>query len=259
MEPEDDAPVGAPAAPAENAAPYAEYLERLPEEVRGQVEPVFKEWDGNVTKRFQENAAATARWKPYEDLGVHEIPVAEMEWLTNFRAAQANPQAIAAWFEEYAKANGLTPAEEQQITGDPEIAALIQAELERALGPVSQQLGELSGWRAQQEEQVRLQAATTHIEGQLASLKEKHGDFPREIVEKFIPQYMNDPEHAVERAHADYLALVGQIEKQTLTQKLGQAPGAESGGAAATAPEPIKTLEQASRIALERLRHANAA
>lgn len=259
MDPVEDVGTGAPAAPAENAAPYAEYLERLPEEVRGQVEPVFKEWDGNVTKRFQESAAARDQWKPYEDLGVHQIPVAEMEWLTNFRAAQANPQVIAEWYAEYAKANGLTQQEEQQIAADPEIAALVQAELEKALGPVAAQLGELSGWRAQQEEQVRLQAATTHIEGQLSALKEKHGEFPREIVEKFIPQYMNDPEHAVERAHADYLALVGQIETQTLSGKLKRPQAPEGGGAPNTAPEPIKTLAEASKVALERLRQANAA
>jgi hypothetical protein len=51
-----------------------EYLDRLPEEMRGDVEPIFKEWDANVTKRFQEAAEFRKTMEPLSDLGLTDIP-----------------------------------------------------------------------------------------------------------------------------------------------------------------------------------------
>jgi len=247
-----DEPAGTQA-PVENAAPYAEYLDKIPEELREQVEPVFKEWDGNVTKRFTEASDFRKQWEPFAD-----IPQEEMQWLAAFRQAQSDPQQIAQWYEQYAAANGLAPQEpEQPQYGDPDIAALLQQQFEQHLTPLQQQLGALTQWREEQEQGVRTQAAERQIETQITAMTEKHGEVSRELLDRFVGPYIqSDPEHAVERAYGDYAKFVAQIEKQTLTQKLGQAPGAESGGSPATTPEPITTLAQAAEIARQRLQTA---
>jgi uncharacterized protein YciW len=48
---------------SESQAPYANYLAELPETVRSLVEPTFKKWDGDVTRRFQELHSEYDPWK----------------------------------------------------------------------------------------------------------------------------------------------------------------------------------------------------
>jgi hypothetical protein len=64
---EPTAPVTDTAVTAEEpaASPWAEYLEPLPESVRPLVEPAFKEWDAQVTKRFQ---SLHSEYEPYKQI-----------------------------------------------------------------------------------------------------------------------------------------------------------------------------------------------
>src|ERR1035437_4782758 len=55
-----------------NSSPYAEYLDRLPEEVRGDVEPVFRDWDAQTTRKFQDAAKYRKQWEPLEQTGVSQ-------------------------------------------------------------------------------------------------------------------------------------------------------------------------------------------
>lgn len=59
------APQNEPVAGAPTAAPYAEYLEKIPEGFRGVVEPIFKEWDKGVSQRFEQ---VHSRYEPYKFL-----------------------------------------------------------------------------------------------------------------------------------------------------------------------------------------------
>lgn len=251
-----------------NPAPYQQWLDRIPEAVRGEVEPVFKEWDSNVTHKFQEAAEYRKQWEPYQQIGVHEADPEAVQWALQFyQAAQADPQAIQSWYEAYAQQHGITPAqaaaELQQETPsadfeyvDPGVAAL-KAQLEQT----QQQLQGLASWREQQEQQARIAEANSYIESQMDEMAKKHpGEFNRSYVEKLVAQYVEtDPRNAVQRATQDFLALRAEIEKSALQAKVDAPAPAESGGVANTAAAPIRTMAEASRIALEQIRAANQA
>lgn len=249
--------------------PYAEYLERIPEDQRGTVEPIFKEWDGNTTRRFQESAEFKRTWEPYAELGVNQLNPDEVRWLMQFRDALSSPQTIQEWYETYASQHGLQgqqaavsdPNAGLDEFGFPDPNAQLESLLKEQLGPVQQQLQALDAWREQQESTVRLAEAERYVQGQVADLKAKHPDeFNEAAVERLVAQYIDtDPQHAVQRAFADWQAIRSQIERETLQSKVNTPPGAEYGGTADGAPMEIKTLADASRIALEQLRGTNSA
>lgn len=244
-------------AQAASEAPYSEYLDRIPEQVRADVEPIFKEWDSNVTRRFQEASEFRKQWEPFEQTGINQLAPDEVAWLAQFRDALNDPPTIQAWFDEYAQNNGLTrqEAEEQlaeQAQIDPDIQSTLERMLEERLAPFTQQLGGLTEWQQRQADA----AAHAEIDRQITELQGKHGEFPREDVERFLTaEYIEtDPEHAVEKAFADYQAFVARIEKQALAAKLGQPPAAEAGGAPVTVPEDRVSMKDANQIAKTILR-----
>ncbi len=253
-------------------APYAEYLNRIPEEVRGQVEPVFKEWDANTTRRFQEQAEYRKQWEPYEQLGVQNLSQDQVQWAMQFMSALDSPQTIKDWYQTYAQANGLSEAEKQQQAqqaqqAQPDLAsydqfggyedpAQIQNLLKEQLGPLQQELQALAAWRQQQDQQKQLQEAERLIESQKSDLRTKHPEeYNEEAISKLVAQYVStDPLNAVPRAFADWQQIRGDIEKATLQSKVNQPPPPESGGVADGSPERITSLAQANVIALARLR-----
>lgn len=250
-------------------APYAEWLNRIPEEVRGDVEPVFKEWDANVTRRFQEASEYRKNWEPFEKVGVNKHDPAAVEWALQFyNAAQSNPQDIKEWYERYATENGLQ-AKSEVAAPEPaldEFAGLydtpnIEQILKQQLSPLQEQLQQLASWRENQERQAREQEALRMIEGQIADFRKKDPDAfagpGEQAIEKFIANYIEtDPQHAVERAFNDWQTIRNQLEKETLQAKVNQPPPAESGGVPDGAPEQIRTLADANRVALERIRQS---
>ncbi len=52
----------------ETRAPWADYLEPLPESVRPLVEPTFRKWEADTTRKFQEVHSQYEPFKPYEDI-----------------------------------------------------------------------------------------------------------------------------------------------------------------------------------------------
>jgi len=260
--------------PGTSDAPYAEYLNRIPEDARGQVEPIFKEWDANTTRRFQEHSEYRKTWEPYEQAGVQQHNPESVQWALQFlQAAETNPQAIQQWFDAYAQERGLTPAQAaEQVAQDPgtfgdpygDQSQQLSELLKQQLSPLQQQLEQMTQWREQQETAVREQEAQRFIHGQMDELRSKHpSEFTKEAegyVEAFLSKYIeSDPRNAVPRAWADYQTLVNEISKQVLQPKADAPAAPESGGAPDVTPKPIKTLKEAEAVALARLREANRA
>lgn len=253
-------------------APYADYLSRIPEEVRGDVEPVFRDWDANVTKRFQEASEYRKGWEPYEQIGVNQHDPATVQWALQFaQAAQHDPQSIQQWFENYAQERGLTPAQaaqelEQQSFeemggyGDPDAQRLEQL-LQQQLQPLQQQLQQMTQWQAQQEYGARMAQATQYVNSQMEELKSKHPDeFDEKLVEKLLPQYIEtDPVNAVQRAFEDSRAIRNQIEHGFVKSKTNQPDPALSGGPADLTPPPVKSLKEAEKLAIQQFRADRAA
>jgi flagellar biosynthesis/type III secretory pathway chaperone len=241
---------------SEGTSPYAEYLERIPEEVRDQVEPVFRDWDANTTRRFQESSEFRKAWEPYEQIGVNQHDPEAVKWGLEMReAAINNPQAVAEWYQQYAQQYGLNAAEEQlEAIVDPDVERLVNERLQQQLGPIAEQLGPLLEWRDKQEQERAEKAAAADIERQLEELK--IGPEERARVEMFVPRHMNDPEHAIQKAVEDFRNLQKQIESDWVKAKSEQPDGAERGGRPDGTPDPVNSLQEAGRIALERLRQA---
>ena len=225
----------------EGESPYAEYLNRVPEEVRDQVEPIFKEWDGNVTRRFQEASQFRKEWEPLADTGINQLSPEDVAYMVQLRQAMDDPQTMQQWWDGYAQQNGLAQqqAEEQPFDGqdfgeyqDP--SQQLEQLLEQKLGPISQTISEFQSWREQQDMQVRQQEALAMIEGQLEELKAKHGDeFNRDAIELFIPNFIeSDPRNAVPLAFEAYQKMRNDIEKGALQGKINAPAPAESGGVA---------------------------
>jgi hypothetical protein len=258
----------------ESAAPYQEWLDRIPEEVREDVEPVFKEWDANVTRRFQENSQYREQWSPYEELGVNKLSPDEVQWALDFRqAAVENPQAVKEWYEQFAQANNLVeqavapePAETTFDQYDPN--AQLEQLLKSQLEPLQKQLQEQAQWREQQEFSQRKAEADRFIEGQMSELRSKHPDAfadtsdygAEKMIDRFIGPYIeSDPQHAVQRAFADYQALVNQVEKAALQVKADAPAPAETGGPPDVTPEKFSRIDDVKNEAIEFLRNSNRA
>lgn len=241
--------------------PYAEALSRIPEEFRDQVEPVFKDWDAGVTRRFQEASEAKKSWERYADTGVGRYDPEAVQWaLQLMETARDKPDELKEWYSQYAEERGLNEA--KQEAGAPDFTTYeeygqdpnqLNSLLEQHLSPLSQQLQEMTAWRQQQEQQAREAEAGKYIDNQMNELKAKYPDDfkdttetgPEKIIEEFLPYFAEtDPMNAVPRAFARYQAIRGGIEKNYASGKLSQPPPPEKGGLVNGAPETMSKEER---------------
>lgn len=249
--------------------PYADYLSRIPEEVRGQVEPVFKDWDAQTTRKFQEHSEYRKQWEPYEQSGINQLDPETVQWLTQFAGALDNPQAIQEWFQAYAQQHGLQQEAPAQESFDEQFAyedpnTQLKQMLDTSLSPIQQRLEQFAQWQEQQEQAAAFNQAQQYISSQVDALKQKH---PQEFdstaekaVEQLVAQYIDsDPRNAVPRAWADWQQIRNTLEKQTLQGKTNQGAGAEAGGVPNVLAEMPKTMEDANRLAKDWLRSRNQA
>ena len=244
-------------------SPYDDYLARVPEEYRSDIEPIFKEWDSNTTRKFQEAAEARRAFEPYEPY-VKDREPDQVALGLQFVDALQDPKAIKEWYDQYAQQNGLTAQTTEEEYVDPTVQALVDRQLAAQLGPVASQVAEFQAWREHQEQQAAVAAQRDEIESQLASLKSQHPDeFDRGLVDKLLPQYIeSDPHNAVQKAFEDSRAIVAQVQKQWTDSKASQPPGAVSGGTAngtAERPEGMSIMKWASQQAEEQMRGSRGA
>ena len=249
----------------EGDPPYADFLNRVPEEVRGDVEPVFRDWDANVTRLRQQDAEYRRNWEPYEQLRDNLGSPEDVQALLQFRDLAANdPQAVAQWYQEYAQQNGLTPQQQESPGGTSDPVDFFAGEkeqidrlLEERLAPLQQDVEQFRQWQAERQEQERIQGISNLIETQFSELEQKHGKdiLDREIVEKFVPDHWDtDPQQAVFRAYEDAQKLVAQIQRSALQQKAGDPLPAEAGGVANAAPDQPQSFADAKPQAQEMVR-----
>ena len=233
--------------------PYGEYLDKLPEDIRESVEPVFKEWDSNVTKRFQEAADFRKTWEPFQDLGLTEVPRDELENLIALRElAASNPDGFDAWLRDTAQERGILGqegVEEDPFADDPM--------LNDQLDPMMSKLQELEQWKEQQEYESRVSEAMKVVEQQVKDASEKYPDVPQDLAEQFLSSFAeSDPENAVNLAYEAAQKWIAQIQQGMVTDKLAQPEAAEGGSRADGSPEDIKDFRAASAQALARLKES---
>lgn len=252
--------------------PYADYLNRVPEEVRGDVAPVFHDWNSSVNRKFEEHAEYRKGWEPYEPLGINQRSPEEVQWALQLsQLAQQDPQGFQEWFQGYAQEHNLTPQEQaaqaadapsldEFFSGDPQ---QIQGLLDQRLSPLQQQLEQMNQRFEQQEFAAREAQARQYIDGQVAELRDQHLEsLPKDLRDKFesivethAARYIeSDPANAVTRGWADFEALMNQLQTAALQQKVNQPAPAESGGVPALESDAPKSLKEAEAVARQQLR-----
>lgn len=254
-------------------APYQEYLDRIPEDARDMVAPVFKDWDANVTRRFQEASEFRKQWEPLKETGIQDLSPDQASYAVQLFNALEQPDVMKQWFlEQYAPEHGITltepkPSDEPVVDdfGFQDPSQQFEKLLEEKLGPLSKQVGEFNAWREQQTQQAAEAEAGRFIQGQITALKEKHGDFDKdteELVNTLAGRYIeSDPMNAIPRAWDDLQRWRNDVEKNALQSKVNQPEPAESGGVPDVAPPEHRRLNDPAvkDAALEFLRNQNRA
>ena len=258
--------------------PYAEYLNAVPEEVRGTVEPVFADWNAHVNKQFEQHAEFRKGWEPYEQAGLNQYQPDQLSWaLQVAQAAQNDPAAMRAWLDEQhgpvAAAQQDQQPSQDELFGvgyqDPQTQQLEQL-FEQKFGPLSQQFQEFAQWRESLEQQQHEARISEALNAEIGQLEQQHaanlpedvrGNFA-EIIGTFASKYAHpgaDPKQVIGRAWADFESLSNQLQTAALQQKVNQPKPAESAGAVALSGDAPKTLKEAEQAALGRLRAERAA
>lgn len=241
-------------APEEPASPWHQYLEPLPDSVRPLVEPVFKTWDADVTKRFQ---SLHSEYDPYKPVIDAWEPDALQQVTAMFEAMQEDP---AAFIAQVAEAYGLTeqgtaeqpqvqPVEDfNQLPSDPRLEQMEQIVTALAEAFVGQREQETAEQTAAQED--------AQLESVLADLKERHGEYDETYVVSLIAQGV-DPEQAV----GMFKQTVSQwaTKQNAPGQQAPQVVGAGGGGYPSQQVDPSQLDDKATRdLVVQLLAAANA-
>lgn len=226
-------------------------LSSIPEQFRSSVEPAFKQWEANVTKKFQEHSDYRKQWEPYEQLGINNVDPQQVEALLSFNELANDPDQFDEWLRATAQERGLFEqlSQEDDLFSEP---AQQQFDPEQIQQMIAEQVGPLYEQAQAQQEQAAIQSAAEEIQSQLDALHEKHGDFPDEFICQLAMAY--DTPDGIERAFADYQNVIAQTERGVVENKLSEPSVPERGGQADTNAPETNTWEDARAAAIARLR-----
>jgi len=246
-------------------APYAEYLEAVPEQFREQVEPAFKKWDADVNKKFQDHAEYRKAWSPYEEAGINEYepgliqevlqtaqdPMAYLSWVHE----QSPELAQNAW-EQYGEANGLFDSgeDEEESGGGEDFEAALAEQIEQRLSPIEQRFQE-------QDERERQQEAQSLVDAEFQALREEHGEAFDEDKEEATRAFARmifesseiDFKDAIRQGWERVQKLGVDAERGLVDDKLSQPNTPETGGRPNTGAKPVTDFAEAEKLARERL------
>lgn len=241
----------------QNPAPYTPYLEKLPESVRGLVEPVFREWDAGVTQRFQQLHSQFGWAEPWQEIAQEYDPETVSQSLMLLQSLSTDPEGF---YKALGETYGYTPAQAQQIVEQglqqqqgsqselpPEIAQRLSS-FEQTLGTLAE--GFLSK-QQQEEEAAEEQAFMEHLN----QLRQTHGDFDLDYVITKVAAGM-DPEQAV----TSYRALIGQQAQQLIApgqQTPVVMPGSGGGGVPSSSVDIRKLDRKATQDLVANVLAAN--
>ena len=247
-------------------SPWADLLDRIPEESRGDFENRFREWDANYTRTSQAHAEYEKTWKPYADAGVSQYDPQDIQ--AAFQLLQ-DPQAARQWLDQQYGPVAAPEAPQDPYGGfeDPSQQQLEQL-LESKLGPIAQQMEQIAQWRQEQEQRALHDQVDRQIAQAIDDLKAKEIDkLPEplreqfdELIDRFGSKYAEpgaDPKQVVAQAWQDILNYVNAIEKSVLQSKANAPAPAEGGGVADVTPQKITRVKDVSEAAVEFLRQNN--
>lgn len=240
---------------------YAQYLDSVPPEIREQVEPLFKEFDGNVTKRFQEHAEYRKAWEPYEELGLKDVDPESVRQLLEFAQFAQNPEQFDQWLKAAAEERGLFSngneelgLEEVEDLSPEKVQELIAEQVAERLNPIQEKL------QAQEQERLE-QEASKEITSKLEGIRKDNPNLPEgaeDVIIRLAYSYADEDGDPVAKGFEEYKTLIGQGEKGLFDQKSSQPQPPEGPGAASTSDEKITSFNdpRLKAMAAERMRRS---
>lgn len=215
----------------------AGFLQNVPDNERPIVEKYVKDWDGQVTKKFQE---LHSQYQPYQELGDPQtlqqaLQIANMLSENPEGFVEALYEAMPELFEEDAGEQGL---EGEQ--GNPDFQGLPEPFVQQ-FGQMQQVVETLAQIVLDQQESTTIQQEDAELDDMLAQLKEQHGDFDEEYVllkiyngmapEKAIEAFQNlsaaKQEEIANKTKGIPPTLTGGAVPGAGTRKIGEIPGKE--------------------------------
>lgn len=242
-------------------------LDSVPQELRQHVEPILREMEGNVTRRFQQRADELRQWEPYQELGIHEVDPADLERLLQFADMAQDPDQFGNWWRTVGQQMGLSLDEgggsgeldgftddELEDMSPEQIQELIAEQVAEKISPIEAALQENAYAQAEQE-------AMADISDQLGALVDEHGDdLDTEAILQLAYAYVDeDPDGAIQRGFEDYQRLVNNAGADLFDRKVNQPKTPEGRGSTDHSPERITSFKDAKAAGLERLRAAQTA
>lgn len=235
----------------DNKPPYWQELESLPDSVRSLVEPHFKKWDSDVTKKFQEQAAQYEPWKPVIESADPDTVTQALQLLNilNTNPQYVYEQLAAAGFGQQQTPNGQQPLVQPngQQNNEEELEPW-QAQYQQ----MQEQFQVLAQAVLARHEQDMATAAETHLDATLNSLREELGEYDENTVLALIANGV-DPKQAVQYAQS-------YVEQAIQARQRPPAPavmGGRNAGTPSTTVDPTTLSSQdVKALVAERLRLA---
>ena len=165
----------------ESAPPYADYLNKVPEAMRGVVEPAFKEWDANVTRMRQSELDRLNQYQPYERF-VKEYEPEALEMAVNLATIlEQQPELV---FQNLAQTLGYQIGEDEDDTPPTDNGAGGAFDLSSApeFNELREQLGGIAQFLQDRDNQTQQQNEIAQVKEELRAAQEKYGDFDVEYV-----------------------------------------------------------------------------
>ena len=164
------------------------FLNGMPEEHRTLLSPYVKQWDGQVTKKFQDYSS---RLKPYEALG----PVGELQKYRNFANNFRNdPEGLFRLMyrgleEQYGETFQTELARILELEQEAMAEEYEEEAPEAPVGPpdhfqenLIKELNELKEWRSNFEKQQEEQVGQQQLDGVLDQMHNAYGDFNDDFI-----------------------------------------------------------------------------
>ncbi len=168
--------------PADDSGSLAnDFLVNIPEADRQVVEKYVKDWDANVTKRFQE---IRGQYKPYEELGATLEDIQNSLLLYNL--ANERPEDVMEVLTEWIESNRVSTVD--PLDGIVNNQPTVQED-DPGADPFAQKLSALEQNQQliakallEQQEAARAQAEKAAVDNMLTALHTKHGEFDDDYV-----------------------------------------------------------------------------
>lgn len=239
-------------------SPVEAHLQTVPEAIRGQVEPILKDWEKNVNARLAEAAELQKSLGPYKDVqGLSDYPPDQLSELLGWhRQVVSSPEAYQQWLAKEAEEAGFTKAEAEELQDAEEsgelspekVQQIIDERLEKQLGPLKEQQTELES--ARQTDMIEQE-----IISELSRLEAENGEQFTDPVKQAILKFGEDHkgENWVQHGYEALKSLQADAQKAFVTDKARQPSTPMSTGGAEALAQP-KTFDEAKEAMRERWR-----